>query len=63
MKYLILFLLLTSCANWTTSKHRCDNKVGIEKEACLESYDNYVRHRDYRHFRGGAGRNHFDRTN
>jgi len=59
MKYFIILLLLASCSTITTSKHRCDNKVGVEKEMCLESYENYVRHLDYRRFRGGGMRHEF----
>ncbi len=58
----MLLFLLVGCAGFTTSKHRCDNKVGLEKEACLESYNNYVRHMDYVHFRGGVGRDYFRST-
>lgn len=58
MKYLIL-LLLTGCAGFTTSVHRCDYKVGLEKESCIESYRNYSRHINYREFRGGRGRHYF----
>ena len=56
MKYLILILLLAGCSSITTSKHRCDNKVSVEKAMCIESYENYVRNRDYREFRAGAGK-------
>lgn len=55
MKFLLLFLLLSSCAEFTTSIHRCDNKVGPEKEACIEAYKNHDRHMRYMDFRGGRG--------
>jgi hypothetical protein len=61
MKYLFL-LLLVGCSGFTTSKHRCDNKIGLEKEACMESYKNYVRHIKYMDFRGGGNRNYFKAT-
>ena len=57
MKYLLLMILIVSCTTFTTSKHRCDNKVGLDKEVCIEHYNNYVKHRDYMKFRGN--RNHY----
>ena len=61
MKLLLIVLLLTtgSCANFNISnfnmsESRCDNKVGIEKEQCVESYNNFVRHLEYKGFRGSG---------
>lgn len=54
MKYLIVLLLVGGCADISVSRYRCDNKVGVEKEQCLEAYDNYTRNLDYVNFRGGG---------
>lgn len=54
MKLLFLLLFLAGCAEITTSKIRCDSFVAEEKNQCLESYENFIRHIDYREFRGGG---------
>ena len=55
---LLIYFILTiySCGTVTTSKHRCDKLVGVEKEQCLKAYENFVRNKDYRSFRGGGPR-------
>lgn len=53
--FLLLFVVFTFIViGCTTSKTRCNNLVGIEKEQCLDAYYDYVRNRDYREFRGGG---------
>jgi len=52
MKKLLILLILSSCSEITTSIYRCDNKVALEKDACIESYENYDRHQRYLNFRG-----------
>jgi hypothetical protein len=54
MKKLIFLFLLFGCAGETTSIHRCDSKLGYEKDSCLRTYHTYIRHRDYVMFRGGG---------
>lgn len=58
MKYIFL-LFLFSCS--TQSIYQCDNKVGIEKESCVENYKNQNRHKEYHDFRAGGLRQHLDR--
>lgn len=53
MSKFIGFILLFIVGCGTTSKMKCKKYVGIEKEQCLQSYQNYVNNLDYLSFRGG----------
>lgn len=58
MKFILLALILSSCAVGVPSKYRCVHKIGIEKDMCLNKYKIYMKHLDYTYFREGGFNNH-----